>query len=461
MTETSLIYPTLDLFLYDLREGLGQTSTQVDYNRLLFWKKIYRQITETQLKKLADAEKPEADFVLLLGSKKIEKFASPSDGHYFPVQLGDTYALQVDYSGTYADEKQETPNYAKQPAENIATLKKTIRSQIDNQQSTLGETWLLWAQLATDTQNAETTAQECYIQLGGKSWEQDLQSKGKFLGADVFELWQVPADWSLKKWEEFSPDNQHVIIFLFPATDDIKEIGRKMSKIYFDLMRLFCYRHKILWAYWQSCRLKADLKDAYREIREFNTRITEYFENQRLSLTQLQKDLTKALKHLSDYTENLNKFDAQARTIKTNFGNYQKRQKNFVDPDKNSQLAFIIGVGEGDFAPAKYQEQIELDYANLTPGLKLLENLIRNIEGIIEIEQTRSDRSLTFIVGVASIGLAVSGVTASLISSQLPSPKEPVQKGNPISLMDAFGWSLVPSLIFILAMLAWRKFRRN
>lgn len=186
-------------------------------------------------------------------------------------------------------------------------------------------------------------------------------------------------------------------------------------------MRLFCYRHKVIWAYWQSRRLKAALKEKYRAAREFNSQISQQLAGQRASLNQLQKDLTKALKNHSDYTEALTKLESQLRPIKVNFANFQKRQKNFTNPlDKSSRLEFIIKVGESDFNSGKYQEQIESDCANLSAGLKLLENLIRNIEGIVQIEQTRSEGNLTFMVGVAGLGLAASGVTASVISTKPP-----------------------------------------
>jgi hypothetical protein len=240
------------------------------------------------------------------------------------------------------------------------------------------------------------------------------------MGARVFELWRFPSDWSAG-WKEFSQENQHVLIFLFPAGEDIGKIQGNMPKISFDFMRLFCYRHKVIWAYWQSRFLKADLKEKYRAARKFNSQISQQLAGQRSSLNQLQKDLTKALKDHSDYTEALTKLESQLRTIKVNFANFQKRQKIFTNPlDKSSRLEFIIKVGESDFNPGKYQDQIESDCANLSAGLKLLENLIRNIEGIVEIEQTRSEGNLTFMVGVAGLGLAASGVTASVISTKPP-----------------------------------------
>jgi hypothetical protein len=272
-----LIYPTLDLFLYDLREGLGQSSAIIDGNRKDLWGKISPQIDDNMLEKLAKAEKPEADYVRLLGSQKFEEFEPPYDRHFFTVQLGDTYALQADCSGKYAEPDKKDPNLAKQPVdETVATLKQIIVSRINRTQEekelqagkrgTLGQTWLFWAQLASENQDVEKTAKTCYTQLVGESWEKDFQGEADFMGARVFELWRFPPDWNAG-WEEFSPENQHVLIFLFRAGEYLGKIRGNMAKISFDCMRLFCYRHKVIWAYWQSRRLRADLKKKYSAAR--------------------------------------------------------------------------------------------------------------------------------------------------------------------------------------------------
>jgi hypothetical protein len=102
--------------------------------------------------------------------------------------------------------------------------------------------------------------------LVGESWEKDFQGEADFMGARVFELWRFPPDWNAG-WEEFSPENQHVLIFLFRAGEYLGKIRGNMAKISFDCMRLFCYRHKVIWAYWQSRRLRADLKKKYSAAR--------------------------------------------------------------------------------------------------------------------------------------------------------------------------------------------------
>jgi hypothetical protein len=65
--QPTITNPTIDLFLYDLREGLGQDAEKVNENRKQFWKKIYPNLDEKQLEELAEKsaklEKAEADYV--------------------------------------------------------------------------------------------------------------------------------------------------------------------------------------------------------------------------------------------------------------------------------------------------------------------------------------------------------------------------------------------------------------
>ena len=44
MSEPELICPTIDLFLYDLREGFGDNDQQIQNSRYYFWRKIYHDL---------------------------------------------------------------------------------------------------------------------------------------------------------------------------------------------------------------------------------------------------------------------------------------------------------------------------------------------------------------------------------------------------------------------------------
>ena len=91
--ENCLIYPTVDLFVYDLAEGIGQNENKISQNREQFWQKIYGdQISASQLEKLKQAETATADYIELLGKNNSANFESPLDGYAYPVKSGDTYS---------------------------------------------------------------------------------------------------------------------------------------------------------------------------------------------------------------------------------------------------------------------------------------------------------------------------------------------------------------------------------
>jgi hypothetical protein len=94
---TKFIYPTLDLFLYDLREGLGQTEENVEENRRLFKQKLVK-INDEDFER-RDKQYLEPEYVELLGEQRYSRFDSEiHEGYDYPVRLGDTYGLLLDCS---------------------------------------------------------------------------------------------------------------------------------------------------------------------------------------------------------------------------------------------------------------------------------------------------------------------------------------------------------------------------
>ncbi|MCC3420684.1 MAG: hypothetical protein JGK28_22940 [Microcoleus sp. PH2017_07_MST_O_A] len=98
--------------------------------------------------------------------------------------------------------------------------------------------------------------------------------------------------------------------------------------------------------------------------------------------------------------------------------------------DKN-ELKFMESFS--DFAEEKYITQVKADNRSLSAGLRLLENAIQTIEGIIEIERAKSDRTLNFTIGTV-------GVAASIYASQIKSPASPE---NPMSASQVLVLSLL------------------
>lgn len=480
MNPQSLINPTVDLFLYDLRDGLGQETRRTDLTRRQFWRKFdpelddqLKQLAEVnplteqtklevsgeislalrkKLEELAGRENAEIDFVQL----DRQNFAgteseSRRDGYYCALQLGDTYALQVSVSEA-----------AKLPIENLKDLKKLAVSQInhhsdsteldDRKQGTLGQTWLVWGELASSSQNPREVAGECFKQLTpNPNWKPDFSATGSLAGATVFEYWHAPANW-LQPWESFSRDHYHIIICLFPFSElPTDEPGQKMAALYFDFTKLFSCRHKILWAYWNSRQLKTELKNRALKINETVASI-EAIHSPNLNLTDLQKALTKSLPFLSGYAGDLTRLDGHSRTLEINLKNYQKRLQKL---EINDNISFGLMKDFAQTAEERYWQQLEMERASLKSVLTQLANLAAPIRSAIEIEQTKAVRELNLTAAIASTGIALSAVTATVIAAGQPPPKNTAFTNSP-----AFLWGIAPIALAVLTLVTLRLFPR-
>jgi hypothetical protein len=76
-----------------------------------------------------------------------------------------------------------------------------------------------------------------------------------------------------------------------------------------------------------------------------------------------------------------------------------------IERDTNSYLKLFADFS--DFAGEKYLQEVETDCTRFSPGLTLLENLIRTIGSVSEIEQTKSNRALNTTLTAAAIGFAL------------------------------------------------------
>lgn len=429
--ENWLIYPTVDLFVYDLADGIGQNENKISQNRQNFWQKIYGdKISASQLEQLKQAETATADYIELLGKNNLAKFESPLDGYAYPVKIGDTYAVQFDLSGKIGPEDKK---FAPEEIDRLGWQKEKIISRV-NLQATIGQSWLVWGQLTADDQDALATAKNCYTKLNlfpNAKWGRDFQVAGKFLDADFYELWLRPGD------RANIDQNYHVLICLFPCSgQSIRDINNTVAKLYVELLRLFAYRNKVISSYTQSRQLKAKIKEASRQIKEIFTRLPQQVTAAKFDLEELQQSLVKCLTICSIYAEYLSDLEEQENTIKTNVENYNRRLE-IIGKDMGSDAqGFKFMAKFSDFAQEKYIWQVKADNKSLSPGLRLLENAIETIEGIIEIERAKSDRALNVTIAAAGVGIATSGVAASVYAGQIKTPQ------NPMGANVVFGLSM-------------------
>ncbi len=176
-----------------------------------------------------------------------------------------------------------------------------------------------------------------------------------------------------------------------------------------------------------------------------------------MKLNQLQKILTDNLINLSDYTIALNYFENQSRTIQINLDNYKFRLTEMIKKYPGNDLEFLKNFSESEIYAQKYQRQLEADYANLSPGLTLLQNLNSSIQGIIELERTKSDRALDNTIALTGVALAITGLTATVATAHNPPPKSYTDFS--FLLSPAFVLSIAISTPFLI-LLTVRFFRR-
>jgi hypothetical protein len=450
-----LIYPNINLLQYNVRDSLGDNGQKILARSASFYSKFLPK--DKDHTPYRDREQADQDFNQLLYTDltafPYQLLPKPSDGFYYPVQLGDTYALQLNYSGQLVNGKPNRQPQDYDTAVSNLDLAKISPPQLDA--NSFGQTYLLTA-FVEDYQVAELAeiAKSCDRQITDKNSATLSRSinRGKWLGGDLFEFWTPPQSLQCNNFQKIIEHHPHTIVWLFPAAKFDEINSKTIPDTYQDWIKLLHYRHKIFYAYYQSQELKQKLKSANIEIQEIASRL----KTESRSLHHLQHLLFDTLTEFQSYGEKVQSLADQQQTIDTNRENYRSHCEAMIAKDPNQSLQFLLEFETkyGD----KYQRQISADRAHLDSGLKVLENLSHTIQGTIQIEQTKSDRITNILIASVGSGLAVSQVVCSIILAQPPAKKEDFYQTS------AFQTSLISGLIPIgLIMgvsLVWSKLRK-
>ena len=183
---SEIIYPTLRLFLYDLRDALGDNESEMAQKQEIFKQKLPKYLRD----RISKNDKYfDIDFVELLGDRRIEdlkNIARDYEGYYYPVRLHDTYGLLLDCSVSRRKKLYKTNCYKKLKLE----IEKKLEPESDNKQKynfTLGQTWMVLACLPEDTiQKPIDIAKECYeVVIPDGKWEKDFQGERSFFGRNA------------------------------------------------------------------------------------------------------------------------------------------------------------------------------------------------------------------------------------------------------------------------------------
>lgn len=379
-------YLTINLFVYNLVEGLPKNSKQVRDRQMKFWAGLPKQLQDLSAKVTESPEFP--DFISFQIPQTV-KILHPIHGFYLQEEFETTIGWQFDCSVKGKVEENE-----------LLTLLPKVKSlaclpHCDelppgrlSEEGYLGETWMVsgWS----DTNINETIAGQIYQSLLGQEYQHC--ELGEFLGVTVFEMWRA-----VQKWEGIEKDS-HLMVIIYRNESIFKQ-----ESDFYDYWRYLLYcRHKILWAYGQGRELKVRLLSNFNQTLH-NQDFTQD------TLEELKQKLQENTNNLFGYVRNLNALEVQLHTVEVNLLNYEKQCQAFFKDQKFLETF-------ADIVRRKYQLQLEKDYASLNPGLKILENTTATIRGMVEIEQAKSDRIFQVTIGVLGLGIGTASITASAIA---------------------------------------------
>ena len=375
-----LVDPTLNLFSYTLKQGLGvgEPETRKIYVKFLdalaeqLHQKLNVSFTPEQKQKfLALQEKTVADLPFTGNLNN-----HPVKGRYRRWNVTDNYQLLFD---GYVDDKYESTKVIKL----IESLQSLIPEppKLEN----IGKTWMLsgWLESGTNLEATEFAklVYKCLFEKDGVS-----QGSGEFLGGKVVEFWGDKIE-----------DNCQLLVILYPDEAACQEC----SDFYLNWLDLLCYRHKIIWAYEKSLLLKDRLVSNYNQIVEMRN-------TSRLNLQRLMEAMGK----LSQFAIDLNYLDLQYSTIKVNLEKYQTKLAEIKTQAKpTDDLQFLQDFWNK--AEQTYPKQIQKDIDNFRPCLEILQSLTDTIRGTVEIRKAESDRNFQTVVGIVGVGLSTGGTVAS------------------------------------------------
>lgn len=457
---TEIINPTIDLFLYDLKYSLGDTQQEIEQNQQVFYNKFSDYVDASLF--IENKHNLESEYVHLLNNvySPLKSQNQQYEGYFYPVLLYDSYGLLIDCA--------LSNKVAAQTTNCFAAIKTEIEQILKGQIANIGQTWMLsgWLPLA-HTKSPEEIAQACYESfMPSLDWEEYLEGQGHFLGASIFELVQ---------------DHQHFIIIIYPDENTLNMSG----KFYADWMRLFYYRHKILWAYGQSRLVKNYLQNYFATIKAGHDSI-EQARNKDSELNTLNQMLVNVQNMLHDYTKELTNLDFQGGTIDINLSNYEKRlvriKQKATRLKENSETKLDFFTEFSRLVKDKYRLQITKDSENLERGLKLLSDTINAVRSRVEVEKAERDHNfqncVTLLAGGWTFGSFVAAlpglaekndnpVRSSLIKFSNLRLSKPLPKTaqEPWWLMPAtkgtytLGGFMIGMLILLIWRRCWRRYR--
>jgi hypothetical protein len=478
MNKMIIAEASLTLYAYHLRSDVGQGADKPSEDANQLWERLVKLGQILQIPALQNLKQelicyqngqydPTAENLLtlkwqsLLRPKKDDLDCDPITltentdvrlSSFYPFLLHDTYAVDLTLSCNHAISLDELGQLNPKGL----LLPKSIGAS-------LGQTLLLYGEVPLDSnEKLRTLANDCVGHLVGHQIKLQLNAEGMLIGNRIFEY----------NSQETEPSKQCHILVWFINPDAL--IDEYLGQVSEHLLQLCCAYHKILYAYDQCQWCFHQAEELYSELEQYIEHFQEVGANSlEQRLEEFKYLLTKLPMKSITYSKYLRDLADHKTTIATNIKNYESSFKKLPKlPDDN--LSFLEEFIE--LTHIKYQAQIQVYRQHLEPGAKLFEQLIDTVSGIVSIDRAeleaqkaerervnevktqerekaaqKREKRLELVITLVGTGLAVSSISASVISN--PSEKFPLILQNSISsfLFDAL-FHLIVGIVFAIFM---------
>lgn len=314
-------------------------------------------------------------------------------GEVYPVQIHDTYAMDLTLRYPYPD----------LVISQMQLLNPDGFFLPKNIGASLGQTLVLWVKTFPNQLINKKLADEC-VDAIFQQYREELQvycqAQGTFLGSPIFEY----------NNDEEDPSNQCHLLVWFNSnytTEQLEDAG----DYYQPLINLLCCRWKILYVYYQSRQCNQEARKLYRLLTESINQM-----NERPSLNQLNDWLGEIPKIFLQYDRYIQDLEIHANTMEINLENYKKHLKDIanVSPSQDN-INFLQDFGT--LVSDIFVQQIKVDLKYLQASDRLFDRAIATIRGITEIEQTKSDRNIERNIAIFGFGIGAAGGVASASAS--------------------------------------------
>jgi hypothetical protein len=302
----------------------------------------------------------------------------------------------------------------------------------------LGQTLLITAWITLEDKQNKTNyydiAQECLTAIfSNTNNKPEFNRQGKLFDSPIFEYGLF------SQLENY----QHVIIWLF----DNPQADEKLNQCYQELFDLFFFRSKVVKAFQDSRIIYQKIAAAYDEIENTieNIKLTTAYDEITIEiLNQLTGKLKELPQESLKYTRLLRNLKDYQNTIDINRNNYQEKLRQIKAATQDDNLSILEKFYYQDCE--RFYKQINADIGYFEQGTNLLEQATASIRGIVEIEQTKRDRSLNNTVQILGIGLGGGAIVSGVVTQHIDKINQPLGGISPNNPPHPFYASLFISI---------------